>query len=101
MRNMIRHSHDKAFSTENHKKSLERMLHPRHILIIDDINELINKFKLKHVGLTDILTWNDKVKQSEYILQKIEEVYKTAIVDQDWKDIAESMGWDIEVDKND
>ena len=83
----IRNPHDKAFTTDNHEKSLKRMLNPRHILIIDDINELINTFKLKRVGLTDILTWNDKVKQSEYILEKIQEVNKIAIVDQDWEEL--------------
>ena len=64
--------------------------HPQNI--IDDINELINKFKLKRVGLTDMLTWDDKVKQSKYIIQKIEEVEGVAITDQDWEEF--KIEWD-------
>ena len=85
-----------AFSDANHKKTLKHILHPRHIIVIDDINKWINKLKLKRVGLTDILTWNDKIKQSEYIIQKIEEVSKTAIVDQDWN---EEESKDIVIEK--
>jgi len=67
-----------AFSNANRKKAVKRMLHPRHIPIISNISGMVNKIKLKRVGLTDLLTSEDKIFQGKHILTKMEHADKRA-----------------------
>ena len=63
----------KAFSMANRKKNVKRMLqHPRYIPIVSDINGIITRYKLKSVGLTDLLTFKDKVFHAMHLLHKME-----------------------------
>jgi len=79
----LRQWDDKAFSIENKRNSLDRMMNSTHIPIIDYIKELINSYKLKQNGLTNLLTWDDRLQQAEYLLRKLEEVNGIAISDDD------------------
>ena len=62
-----------AFSRDNRKKNVKRMLQqPRYIPIVSDINGIITKYKLKSIGLTDLLTFDDKVFHAMHLLRKME-----------------------------
>ena len=63
----------RSFSLATRKNNVKRMLQqPLYIPIVNDINGIITRYKLKSIGLTDLLTFNDKVFHAMHLLHKME-----------------------------